>query len=66
MSGFKRGDEVIYISQVPTFLAEKKPCLLIGNKYCVQKIATFDSQEYADGFSKMLGEWFGAEMEVTE
>jgi hypothetical protein len=63
MSGFQRGDEVIYISKVPKL---KRPCLLIGNKYCVQKIATFDSQEYADGFAKMLGEWFGAEAEVTE
>lgn len=63
MSGFRRGDEVIYISQVPKI---KKTCLLIGTKYAVQKIASFDSQEYADGFTKMLREWFGAEMEVSE
>ena len=63
MSGFQRGDEVIYISQVPTL---KKPCLLIGTKYAVQKIASFDSQEYADGFAKMLAEWFEAEVEDEE
>ena len=63
MSGFQRGDEVIYISQVPTL---KKPCLLIGTKYAVKKIASFDSQEYADGFAKLLEEWFGTKMEVTE
>lgn len=63
MSAFQRGDEVIYISKVPKL---KRPCLLIGTKYAVQKIASFDSQEYADGFTKMLAEWFGAEMEGTE
>lgn len=63
MSGFRRGDEFIFITQVPLL---KKPCLLIGTKYDMQKIASFDSQEYADGFAKMLGKWFGAEEETNE
>lgn len=56
LHGFKRGEEVIYITHLPD---RKKPVLLVGNGYCVKKIATFDSEEYAEGFCNMLSKWLG-------
>ncbi len=56
LHGFRRGEEIIYITHLPN---HKKPVLLIGNGYCSQKIASFDREEYAEGFCKMLEEWFG-------
>ena len=58
MNGIRRGDEVIYITHLQGY---KKPVLMIGNKSVIQKIASFDSDEYAEGFSKMLNQWFGIE-----
>ncbi len=56
LHGFRRGDENIYITHLPT---HKKPVLLIRNGYVYQKIASFDSEEYAEGFCKMLEKWLG-------
>lgn len=60
LHGFRRSeegrDEVIYITHIPE---RKKPVLMVGNGCCVQKIATFDSEEYAEGFCKMLEKWLG-------
>lgn len=58
MNGIRRGNEVIYITHLPGL---KKPVLAIGNGYVIQKIATFDNEEVAEGFSKMLNEWFELE-----
>lgn len=56
LHGFRRGDETIHITHLPKY---KKPVLLIGNGLCYQKIASFDSEEYAEGFCKMLEKWLG-------
>lgn len=60
MNGIRRGDEVIYITHLQGY---KKPVLMIGNRNVVQKIASFDSDEYAEGFSKMLNRWCEIEKE---
>lgn len=52
--GFRRGEERIHITHLPNY---KKPVLLIGNGSCLQKIASFDSEEYAEGFCKLLEKW---------
>ena len=59
MNGLSRGDEVIYITYIQGY---KKPVLAIGNQYVMQKIASFDSEEHAEAFSKMLNRWFGLEV----
>lgn len=56
LHGFRRGDEIIHITHLPT---HKKPVLIIGNKYACQKIASFDREEDAEGFCKMLEKWLG-------
>lgn len=61
--GFRRGEETIHITHLPNY---KKPVLLVGNKMCSQKIASFDSEEAAEGFCKMLGKWLMAESEDKE
>jgi len=59
--GFRRGEETIHITHLPHY---KKPVLLIGNGYCSQKIASFDSEECAKGFCEMLAKWLQIESEV--
>ena len=56
LHGFRRGEETIHIAHLPNY---KKPVLLIGNGYCSQKIASFDSEEYAERFCKLLDKWLG-------
>jgi len=58
--GFRRGEEVIHITHLPT---HKKPVLLIWNRNRIRKIASFDSEEAAENFSKMLEKWLMAESE---
>ena len=60
LHGFRRGEEVIHITHLPNY---KKPVLLVGNGLCSQKIASFDSEEAAEGFCKMLGKWLMVESE---
>ncbi len=60
LHGFRRGEETIHITHLPD---RKKPVLLIGNGYCAQKIASFDSEEAAEGFCKLLDKWLMAESE---
>ena len=60
LGGICRGSEYIYITHIPGL---KKPCLCIGNGYVIQKLASFDSEEYAEGFYKMLCEWLGLNVE---
>ena len=45
------GDYVIGIGTMPGLM---KPCLFIGDKYCVHKVATFNSYEAKQSFLK----WF--------
>ena len=54
MHGFRRGNEIIHITHLP---AHKKPVLLIGNDNCCQKIASFNSEEDAEAFCKLLDDW---------
>lgn len=63
MNSYAMGNEHIYIMHLPDL---KKPVLAVGNGKCIQKIASFDSEEYAEGFSLMLGRWFGVDREVTD
>ena len=63
LHGFRRGEETIYITHFPNY---KKPVLAIGNRYVIQKIASFDSEETALGFCKMLEKWLLAESEVSD
>ena len=60
MNGIRRGDEVIYITHLQGY---KKPVLMIGNRNVIQKIASFDSEDFAEAFSEMLNRWFGIEKE---
>ena len=62
LHGFRRGEETIHITHLQN---HKKPVLLIGNGYCSQKIASFDSEECAKGFCEMLDKWLGTESEET-
>ena len=60
LGGFRRGDTVIYFTHFPNL---KKPVLAIGNGCVVSKIASFDSEEAAEGFYAMLCDWLGVKME---
>lgn len=63
MNSFKRGDECIYITHFPTL---KKPVLAVRDGNAIRKIATFDSEVYAERFCDMLNKWFGLEKEVVD
>lgn len=60
LHGFRRGEETIHITHLSNY---KKPVLLIGNRYCSQKIASFDNEEAAETFCKMLDKWLMVESE---
>lgn len=60
LGGIQRGNEHIYVTHLPT---HKKPVLCLGNGCVIQKIASFDSEEYAEGFYRLLLKWFGLEGE---
>lgn len=59
MNGILRGDEVIYITHLQGY---KKPVLTIGNRCVIQKIASFDSEEYAESFCEILNRWLGLDV----
>jgi hypothetical protein len=63
LHGFRRGDETIHITHLQN---HKKPVLLIGNGYYSQKIASFDSEECAEGFCEMLDKWLQIKSEDKE
>lgn len=48
---YRKGDEVISVSYVP---GKKRKCLLVGNKYVLTKVASFDDDEAADMFERQL------------
>ena len=54
MHGFRKGDEHIYITYLPEF---KKPLLLLGKGNEGRKIASFNSEEDAEAFCKLLDDW---------
>jgi hypothetical protein len=60
LHGFRRGEEAIHITHLPNY---KKPVLLIGNTNCLRKIASFDNEEAAETFCKMLDKWLMVESE---
>ena len=55
-SGFRCGEDAIHVTHLPD---RKKPVLLIGNGMCYRKIASFDSEEYAEIFCRLLEKWLG-------
>ena len=61
MNSYAMGNEYIYITHLPGL---KKPVLAVGNGNVLYKVASFDSEEDAEGFSLMLGRWFGVDREV--
>ena len=63
LHGFRRGEEIIHITHLPNY---KKAVLLVGNGLCSQKIASFDSEEAAEGFCKLLDKWLMAESEEVD
>ena len=63
MNSYVLGNEHIYIMHLPNL---KKPVLAVGNGCTIYKIASFDSEEDAEGFSQMLGKWLGCDREVTD
>lgn len=58
MNKYQYGDEVFGVTKFPRY---KKPVLYIGKGYAIQKVASFDSEEWAERFCEMLNRWFGFE-----
>ena len=63
MNSFVRGDEKIWITELPGL---KKPVLMMGNKNVGYKLASFNNRQSADYFCERLKEWFGAVEEEGE
>ena len=53
---YTRGEYSIGVGTLPGF---KKPCMFIGNKYCIHKVASFNGQDEADEFTMYLEHFFG-------
>lgn len=60
LHGFRRWQETIQITHLSNY---KKPVLLVGNGSRLRKIASFDSEECAEEFCKLLEEWLGIKAE---
>lgn len=58
MSSYWKGDECICITCDPY---HKKKGLYVGNKYCIQRIATFTNDETADYFDEYFAKFLGIE-----
>lgn len=56
MATYRKGGDKISISYLP---GKKKKCLLIGEGYILTKVASFDDDEAADMFEKMLEYFLG-------
>ena len=66
MSGINRGHETIYIQHMGGY---NKPVLLFAEGNVIRKLASFDNDESAEIFNRLLCEWFGIEVidiEVTD
>ena len=59
---FKRDEdgEMIYFTYLPDL---KKPVLAIGNKNVIHKVASFDNEECAEQFCRLLKRWFNIKEE---
>ena len=51
-----KGEESLWITHLPDL---KKPVLLIGGEYAVHKVASFNSEEAAEEFSRLFERWLG-------
>lgn len=51
-----KGDDCISITTDP---CHKRKGLYVGNRYCIQRVATFASDEIADGFDKYFAAFLG-------
>ena len=58
-----RGDDCIAITTDP---CHKRKGLYIGNKYCIQRVATFSSDEVAEQFDRYLCEFLGIKWDDEE
>ena len=56
MATYRKGNEVISIGYIP---GRKRKCLLVGDKYVITKIASFDDDEAAEMFEKQLEYFLG-------
>ena len=51
-----KGDDCISITTDPD---HKRKGLYVGNRYCIQRVATFASDDFADGFDKYFAAFLG-------
>lgn len=61
LGGISRGDEHIYVKHLP---GHKRPVLCIGNGCVIKKLASFDNDECAESFYKLLLKWVGLREEI--
>ena len=57
MATYFKGDVCIAITVDP---CHKRKGLYIGNRYCIQRVATFSSDDVADAFDKFFCKFIGA------
>ena len=60
LGGVRKGDVTIWVTRLPKF---KKPVLAIQVRNVYQKIASFNSEEDAEGFYDLLCRWLNVEEE---
>ena len=56
MSTYWRGDVCVAITKDP---AHKRKGLYIGNKYCIERLATFSNDEAAEQFERFMNKFLG-------
>lgn len=52
---YTRGEFSIGVGNLP---GRKRPCLYIGNKYCIHQVASFSNEENAKEFTRWLEYFF--------
>ena len=57
MARYRKGDTVMSVTNVPN---RKNKCLLLGTDLYLQKVASFDDDEAADMFEKVMNYFFSA------
>ena len=57
---YRKGDTVISVTNIP---GRKKKCLLLGTNVYLQKVASFDDDEAAEMFEKVLEHFCGINKE---
>ena len=53
---YRKGERVIGVGNLPNC---KRKCLYVGSKYCIEKVASFSSDEQADKFEDYLCYFLG-------